>query len=290
MFEVRYQDGPAVIALRGGQWVGDECVFEFTATGAAAAGVARCNWTLPQPEFELVDGRRDEPSTAAILDKLSVLLSGFHRGAFAGITDQQLESLYSGSYHAQMGYAVGSAQEAQRKGHIADLVLRLTSPRKVLVAGCSAGECIRQLRARGVEAFGFDIARDVEQLAYPDVRPWVRRGSVTAIPFAAADRFDVLTALDLFEHVPEDRIPSMSSELVRLGIRDVVALIAHCEFQYPGHVTLRPLSWWEQALAPAFRRVPHAELPDPWPVVEPGSSDPTKLLRVFRRTSAGESP
>jgi hypothetical protein len=75
----------------------------------------------------------------------------------------------------------------------------------------------------------------------------------------------------------------MVAELVRLGVRDVVALIAHCEFQYPGHVTLRPLHWWEQALAPWFRRVPHAALPEPWPVVEPGSADPTKLVRVFRR-------
>lgn len=270
------------LRLHGGLWVGEECVFEFSAPGRGMEGVVRADWREPGPRIELTSGSVRDPGDAAVLAAVRELVRPFHTGAFADLDEAALADLYAAGYHQEMGYATGNDVEAQRKARIADLTVRLTRPRKVLVAGCSAGECVRQLRARGVEAFGFDVCEDLERIAYPQARPYLRRGSLTEIPFAAEDGFDVITAIDVFEHVPEHDVPRMVEELARLRPRYVVALIAHCEFLYPGHVTLRPLSWWERALAPAFHRVPNRELDDPWPAVEPGSPDPTKLLRVFR--------
>lgn len=277
----RGQEG--VIRLHGGQWVGDECVFEFTVPLRGLAGVVRADWRQSEPMFELTDGAVDDPETKTVLEKVVMLLPGFHTGAFDGVTADDLEALYAAEYHAGQSYAVSSPFEQQRKGVLADLTIELTRPEKVLVAGCSAGECIRQLRARGVDAWGFDICPEVEKIAYPEAQGFVRRGSVTRIPFEAGDGFDTLTAFDVFEHVPEVSLPAMVEEFRRLGLRHLVVLTAYCEYGYPGHVTLRPLRWWDNVFAPHFTRVPNHELPNAWPVVEPGSADPTKLLRVYSR-------
>lgn len=288
MFMTGYQfddgeRGTGTIMLQGGQWVGDECVFEFSVPTRGVTGVVRSNWRQPSPIFELTDGTLDDPETCTVIDKVRELLPGFHRGGFADVTAEDLEAHYNAHYHTDQSYAVDSEFERERKGVQADLTIQLTLARKVLVAGCSAGECLRQLRARRVEAWGFDICPEIETIAYPDVQPYVRRGSVTDIPFGPEDGFDTLTAFDVLEHIPEQSVPKVVEEFVRLDVHWVVVLIAHCEYNYTGHVTLRPLPWWDEQMAPAFRRRPNHELPNPWPSIEPANPDPTKLLRVYER-------
>jgi hypothetical protein len=138
---------------------------------------------------------------------------------------------------------------------------------------------VRQLRARGVDAHGFDLCADLDRIAYPEVRGCVRQGAVTAIPFGPDDGFDTLTAFDVFEHIPEDRIPAMVDEFARLGVRTVVALIAQSEFQYKGHLTLRPLTWWDRALAPRFRRRHDAHTLST--MARDFAGDPAKYLAVY---------
>ena len=42
--------------------------------------------------------------------------------------------------------------------------------RKVLVGGCSSGMAVRGFRRLGIDAFGYDISPDLEQMALPDVK------------------------------------------------------------------------------------------------------------------------
>lgn len=242
------------LVVRGGIWAGDECVFEFVETLRGTSGVVRCDWRQPGPRIEVVHGDGNDADVRAVLLQLAELMRPFHAGAFAGVTDAALAGLYAGPYHADQNYSNDHGYETAYKARIVDSVLRLLQPAKVLDAGCSAGEVVRQLRARGVDAHGFDLCADLPSIAYAEARPFVRRGSVTAIPFGPEDGFDTVTAFDVFEHIPEHRVPAMVDELARLGARRVVALIAMCEFQYKGHLTLRPLPWWDRAFAPHFRR------------------------------------
>lgn len=288
MFEVRYAiSDPAtgaagVLVVRGGVWAGDECVFEFAETATGVAGVARCDWRQAAPRLDVTEG--DPDGGAHVLAALSQVLLPFHRGAFRGVRDEALAELYAGDYHRQMNYANDAESERAFKRHVTEVLLSLGDLGKTVDAGCSAGEVVRQLRARGVDAWGFDLCRDLERIAYPEVRPFVRQGSVTAIPFARSDGFETLVALDLFEHVPEDRVATMVAEFARLGVRRIVAHIALCEFQYPGHITLRPLHWWDRQLAPSFAR--SRERIGAAAVARGFGADPSKYLRVYELVEA----
>lgn len=269
-----------VLRIGGGVWTGDVCGFEFTDTVHGIAGSAACDWRKPAPLLRLDEGDPDDPAVQPLLDKIKTLLLPFHRGAFRGVSDDQLAALYAGDYHRSMNYAMESKLEADFKSHVVDQLLRLCQPQKLLDAGCSAGEVVRQLRTRGVDTYGFDLCPDIEKVAYRDVAPWIRHGSIDAIPFGSEDGFDTLIALDVFEHVPEHKIGPMVSEFARLGVQRVVAHIAHCEFQYPGHVTLRPLSWWDRQMAPWFQRV----LPAAQPIVAGAFSRRSVALPARLRT------
>jgi hypothetical protein len=267
-YPVSGTDRRGTLLITGGGWDGDVCTFEFGDGGTGMSGVVRCDWRASEPEIVLHDAGRDPRLAAWLLAQLRPRFAGFHTGAFAGVGDDAIAALYSGDYHVRQGYAVASPLEAARKARLAQLTVELTSPRKVLVAGCSAGECLRRFEALGVDAHGFDVAPDLLSFAYPDVAARVRVGRVEAIPFEHADGFDVLTALDVFEHVPEDRIDAMVGEFRRIGLRAI-----------DGHVTLRPLSWWDAKLAPHFVRQRVHDVP---PILDPARPDPTTFLRVWR--------
>src|SRR5690606_16991268 len=106
----------------------------------------------------------------------------------------------------------------------------------------------------GIDARGFDVCPDVAAHADPSVAPFLRSGPLAAIPYGPEDGLDTLLALDVFEHIPEHLLGPMVGEFARLGVRRIVTRIALCEFHLPGHVTLRPLSWWDRQLAPWFHR------------------------------------
>jgi hypothetical protein len=282
MFEMRYQldgnGGTGMLRIVGGIWSGDTCVFEFADTRAGIAGTATCDWRRPAPWLDVTAGDATSPAARALLAQITQLLQPFHRDAFADVTDAQLATLYAGNYHGEMNLANDTPSEIAFKSHVLDQVCLLGIGAKVLDAGCSAGEVVRQLRTRGIDAWGFDLCPDLARIAYPEVAPFVRVGSVDAIPFGPEDGFDTLLALDVFEHVPERAIAGMVHELVRLGVRRVIAHIALVEFQYPGHITLRPLSWWDRKLAPWFARTSPAATPQ---VAAAFDADPSRYLRVY---------
>jgi hypothetical protein len=282
MFQVAYETTvggrSGIMRVAGGIWNGDACVFEFADTATGLAGSVLCDWRDATPRIDVLEGDPSHPSAEAILGKLRELLAPFHRGSYADIDDASLAALYAGDYHTSQNYAVGSATETAFKRHVIDQLVKYGDPGKVLDAGCSAGEVVRQLRERGIDAWGFDLCADLDRIAYPETRPFLRRGSVDQIPFGPADGFSTLLALDVFEHIPERSIRPMVEEFLRLGVRRIVAHIALVEFHYVGHITLRPLSWWDRQLAPWFQRTAVSGWAD---AVAGFRGDPSNFLRVY---------
>jgi SAM-dependent methyltransferase len=274
------------LLLSGGLWYGDTFLYDFAFPRHGLAGRIECDWRTGGPTFHLDQGDSTDPASRDALGRVAQLLRPFFTGTFIGWNDEQLAALYPGTYHEQSGYTQPepSAFEAEFKGAIADMVVRTLQPRKVLDAGCAGGLLVRELHRRGVAAFGFDHCPDLARIALPEVAPVLRRGSVTAIPFTRDDGFDTLVCIDVFEHVPEDRVPQMVAEFTRLGVRHLAVHIVHTELEHFGHITLRPLSWWDQQLAPGFRRAqttggPLLALPCPY--------DPRRVLRIYQQV---ESP
>jgi cyclopropane fatty-acyl-phospholipid synthase-like methyltransferase len=172
------------------------------------------------------------------------------------LSAEEVERIYRLEYHEKAGYGAtvagpesGWAPDDVLKEAHATAILEVWPLRKVLLGGCSSGMAVLVFQRKGVEAWGFDISPDLDRIVLPEVRPYVRRGSMTAIPFDAADAFDALITTDVLEHVQLKHIDRMLAECRRLGVARMVHLINHTRMS-PDHMTLKPLRWWERKMAP----------------------------------------
>lgn len=272
------------LVLSGGMWHGDAMLYEFMLRDHGLSGRIECDWRSSGPRYTLDQGEVTDDAQRRALEAVTNALAPFFTGTFVGMTDEQLAGLYPGDYHQGSGYCDEQSEvEKELKGAIAEMVVRALLPEKVLDAGCAGGLLVRELRQRGADAYGFDHCPDLAEIAVPDARPFVRQGSITDIPFGPEHGFDTLVCIDVFEHVPEDRVPRMVAEFDRLGVQNLAVHISHTEIEHFGHITLRPLSWWDQQLGPKFRRAQVAgdqllAIPRPW--------DPKRVLRIYRKVEA----
>jgi SAM-dependent methyltransferase len=81
---------------------------------------------------------------------------------------------------------------------VAALLIAAVQPKTAYDAGCAFGYLVEALRERGVDARGVDISDYAISQAVPDVRPYVRVGSVTE---PLPDRVDLITCIEILEHV-----------------------------------------------------------------------------------------
>jgi len=160
---------------------------------------------------------------------------------------------YDQTYHAN--FMKGKPEEVEIKKVQAQIIRELANPERCLVAGSSNGELVRRCLEIGIDARGFDVIPNIEDIAFPEARGRLRRGSLTNIPYSAEDGFDTLVSVDVLEHVPERDVPAMVAEFARMGFRRLLFLINLNQFWFPGHITLRPLTWWSDQWAAHFRHV-----------------------------------
>jgi len=170
----------------------------------------------------------------------------------------EIEAIYVRGYHERANYGLEQANDDWESDEViknahADAILKvLPDVKKVLVGGCSSGMAVRAFRRRGIDARGFDISPDLDQIALPDVREFLREGSLTSIPFSRRDRFDVFVTTDVLEHVQLRYIELMVREIAKLEAPFMVHMINHVSTS-PDHMTLRPLWWWERQFGRFYR-------------------------------------
>lgn len=164
---------------------------------------------------------------------------------------KSIKRIYQKDYHFGMGYGSndiatksGVSDQEIKDAH-AEGILSVLPLKKIVVGGCSSGMAVRAFRKRGIEAFGFDVSPELDEIVLADIREYVRSGSMTAIPFAAEDGIDALVTTDVLEHVQLQHINFMMREMARLECPWMVHLINYNQIQRD-HMTLKPLSWWRR--------------------------------------------
>ena len=124
---------------------------------------------------------------------------------------------------------------------------RLASrPGRVLDYGCGAGQIVRLMRARGIDAWGCDVfyeGGDYSNDIPSDVRPYIRRMEGAAIPFAAAE-FDVVTSNQVFEHVPDMDVALREIARVMKPGATVLCLFPDRGVWREGHCGIPFLHWF----------------------------------------------
>jgi 2-polyprenyl-3-methyl-5-hydroxy-6-metoxy-1,4-benzoquinol methylase len=100
---------------------------------------------------------------------------------------------YTPTYLRKMAFVRRKIQERGREARILD-------------AGCGEGVLVQELKAQGFQIEGLDLNYGSE---------FVRRGSVLEMPYAA-DIFDVVLLLDVFEHLNYADQPIALAEIYRV--------------------------------------------------------------------------
>ena len=119
------------------------------------------------------------------------------------------------------------------------------NPSSVLDAGCAIGMLVEALRSRGVDAFGIDVSDWALANLAPGAVGHCRHASL-AEPIE--DRYDLITCIEVIEHIPE---PDASRAISNLcGATDRI-LISSAPFDYadPTHVNVRSPEDWAAAFA-----------------------------------------
>ena len=193
---------------------------------------------------------------------------------------------YDDNYHSEQGYTQSTEDEQILKSIQAGIVHVLVQPTKTLFAGCSFGEIVRQSRNLHMDTWGFDVIPNLSHHAFPDIQPYLREGSLSAIPYGPEDGFDTMVAIDVFEHLPETSLEAVISELDRMNFDTLVLLINLNDASFLGHITMRPLSWWEDKLSTHFELTHVQSEFDSFPRCYSNDGDYNRQWTVWKRRRA----
>jgi SAM-dependent methyltransferase len=166
---------------------------------------------------------------------------------------------------------------------IADRIVAELGPRSVLDAGCGMGFLVEALRERGVEAYGVDVSEYAIGQVHESVRDYCWTGSITD-PFPA--RYDLITCIEVLEHLPGDRGGAAIENLCR-HCGDVLFSSTPNDFEEPTHANVRPPEYWVEEFGRRgfFRDVDFdASFVTPWARRFRPSSEPVhRIVAAYER-------
>jgi len=127
-------------------------------------------------------------------------------------------------------------------------IIDLFNPATVLDVGCAKGFLVYALEQNGVEAWGIDASEYAVENAEEAVRDKIALGMAEKLPYDD-NFFEVVTILDVLEHIPERNVAKTIKELLRVAKKHVIVRVVTKDV--PGdldtsHETVKPKEWWEE--------------------------------------------
>jgi ubiquinone/menaquinone biosynthesis C-methylase UbiE len=142
-------------------------------------------------------------------------------------------------------YFISSRKFQREETRLNELVniIKSYKPESVLDVGCGIGNLVLKLREEGIPAFGIDSAEALDFFWNED---YFSFAEATKLPFKDK-MFDIVVSTDFFEHIPEEDIDTVKSEMLRVG-KKVLSRVAYedniTKRQSLYHVTNKPKEWW----------------------------------------------
>ena len=141
----------------------------------------------------------------------------------------------------------------QTARHIVDLF----KPERTLDVGCAKGFLVKALDELGVDAYGIDPSVYAVSNAHPDVGDKINLDSARSIPYPD-NTFDVVTCLDVMDHVPLKEVTKTLKELLRVSKEWVIIRVVTHEVEGDldsSHETIRDREWWTERIEKAGGKV-----------------------------------
>jgi SAM-dependent methyltransferase len=121
----------------------------------------------------------------------------------------------SGDRQGQSGYATYD-RVSSNADIAAYLLWRNFRARRTLDVGCARGYLVEALRELGVDAHGCDVSGYAVEHAAPGALGYVRIGDLShGLPYDDGE-FDLVSALEILEHLPTAAVPAALAELRRV--------------------------------------------------------------------------
>ncbi len=130
-------------------------------------------------------------------------------------------------------------------GGVADGIVRDLHPSSVLDAGCAMGFLVEALNERGVDAWGVDISEYAISKAHESVR---ERCSVASLSEPLPRRYDLITCIEVIEHVPPEETDKVVANLCNATDRLLFSSTPG-DYGEPTHLNVRPPESWAAAFA-----------------------------------------
>jgi SAM-dependent methyltransferase len=127
----------------------------------------------------------------------------------------------------------------------ADGIVRNLHPTSVLDAGCAMGFLVEALHRRGVDAYGIDISEYAIAKVDNSVADRCRVGSI-AEPFDR--RYDLITCVEVLEHIPPHEADQVIANLCRSTDR-ILLSTSPSDYGEATHLNVQPPEAWSAALA-----------------------------------------
>jgi len=281
-FNDREAQATGLLHVENGPWVGPRKILHFADTvyGNEGTIICDCRESTPRIRFDRTFSPMSGVEETSRV--LTMVLRPFLAGQFSSLALDSLRQLYARDYCLECLDPLMESGLDEVEQRVAQQVIQRLGPGRILVAGCGRGRGVLYLRELGADAWGVDLSPDLEEILVPEARPFVREGSVHELPFGGEETFDVLLCLGVLEHLPEHLARQVPGEAARLQIRQLVTMIDHHDFVRPGHLTLRPLTWWAECLASRFSPARAAfPLPAQLPALPWGGPDLKHRLRLW---------
>lgn len=128
---------------------------------------------------------------------------------------------------------------------VADGIVRDLEPATVFDAGCAMGFLVEALRERGVEASGADVSEYAISQVDSSVAEHCRVGSLTE---PLEGRFDLITCIEVVEHIPPDEIDQAIDNLCAATDKLLLSTTPG-DFGEPTHFNVQPPENWSAKLA-----------------------------------------
>jgi 2-polyprenyl-3-methyl-5-hydroxy-6-metoxy-1,4-benzoquinol methylase len=127
------------------------------------------------------------------------------------------------------------------------------APSSSLDVGCAKGFLVKALADLGIDAYGIDPSEYALSEVDSDYCDKVRIGIAQSLPFPD-NNFDVVTCFDVLEHIPENEIPKVLSELFRVSKQWVILRVVTKELPDDvdaSHATIHDKDWWVEKIKEA---------------------------------------
>jgi len=130
-------------------------------------------------------------------------------------------------------------------GSVAEHIILTLRPDKILDAGCAMGLLVESFWDRGVEAWGIDISTYAVSQVRTDLGLYCQCASLVE---PIAGRFDLVTCIEVLEHIPETECLQVVRNLTAVTDR-IVFSSTPSDLSEPTHCNVRPILAWLRLFA-----------------------------------------